>query len=133
VTVRRSKFYKLNGPTARLERTGVTCFVDECRRARFRKGLCTAHYKRLQRKREVDGPIEESVMVELREWQHQVGDTLTPVEYVLKEGDLLVQTSAEDDELYKYRRKNFLKAAARWLESLGWVPPHNSAKKLARA
>lgn len=134
VKIKRSKFYKANGPTARLEAAGFKCSAEGCRRARFRRGLCTSHFKRLQRKKKVEGPIEEHVVAELHAWQHQVGDTLTLSERALQSGGLWVETPAEaSDDIYQYRKRNFLRDAARWLESLGWVPPHNRAQKLARA
>lgn len=124
--VRRSKFMKPNGPTSRLS---GDCAVESCKRPLFRQGYCSAHFKRKQRNKEVDGPIGESRVrggVEL-------GEVLSAEEVAIETGNMWLETPAEDDALYKFRKKRFLKAAAQWLESLGWQPPHDPMRRLRRA
>jgi hypothetical protein len=62
-----------------------------------------------------------------------LAEVLDPEERVLVSGDAFVQCSSEDDDLYKYRRRNFLRAAAAWLESLGWTAPTRAVRRLERA
>jgi hypothetical protein len=57
---------------------------------------------------------------------------MTPEERAVVTGSAWLEASAEDDELYNYRRRAFMKAAAAWLESLGWKRPPNAARKLNR-
>lgn len=116
VVARRSKYMKPDGPTSRL--TG-DCSVDACDRPIFRQGYCSAHFKRKQRNKVVSGPISASVA----DGGVSLGDSLSPEEHVIIAGSALLETSSEDDALYKFRRRRFLKAAARWMESRGWTPP----------
>lgn len=83
----------------------------------FRKGLCGTHYKRLQRNKVVDGPILESVDAE---------------EYVIRAGSDFLESPSEDDAVYAYRRKVFIRAIGVWASSLGWSPPQNKTKSRTR-
>jgi hypothetical protein len=137
VVPRRSKLYKSNGPTARFERTGVCCSIDGCERAVFRKGLCTAHFKRVQRGQPIGGAIGAHIMTgEMLMFKKNEPPSLQQVmsleERMIVTGSAWLECSAEDDELYAYRRHAFKKAVATWLESLGWKPPVNAARKLRK-
>ena len=114
--IRRSKYFKEDGPTSKL--TG-DCMYDGCDRPVFRKGMCGAHLKRLQRKKPVDGLINGG---------EPYLDVMTPEEKVVDAGSKLLETSAENDQLYKYRRKGFLKACEAWVESMGWRRPLRAKK-----
>ena len=113
---RRSKYLKPDGPTSR---ASGDCAIDGCDRPQFRQGYCGAHFKRKQRQKPVAGLIGEQRVP----GGVKLGEVLTPEEQVIVSGGELLETSAEDDALYKFRRRRFLRAAERWLESLGWQRP----------
>lgn len=104
-------------------------------RAVFRRGFCTAHFKRVQRKKPVGGPIGANIMtgemLTFKQGEPAIQE-MSPEERALIAGDAWLQCSAEDDDLYTYRRHAFLKAAASWLEALGWVAPPNAARKIRK-
>lgn len=121
VATRRSKFLKVNGPTSRMK---GDCAVEDCERPLFRKGYCVTHLKRFQRTGSVaGGPINGGL---------PLGEVLSPEESTVIAGTAFLDASSEDDRDHKTKRRLFLKAAARWLESLGWKPPHASARRLRK-
>lgn len=95
--------------------------MDGCDRPHFRQGYCSAHFKRKQRRKTIDGPIGEATVA----GGLALGEVLSHEEIVIVTGNALLETPAEDDALYKFRRRKFLKAAMQWVESLGWSPPHD--------
>lgn len=60
----------------------------------------------------------------------KTGDDL--VNFLFRDGVRLVQCSSEDDDLYLYRKKAFIKSAATLLESMGWSAPPNAERRIAR-
>lgn len=118
---RRSKYLKPNGPTSRLS---GDCAVDGCDRPPFRKGWCNAHFKRWQRKKTVGGLIGVAAVP----GGLALGEELSPEECVVVMGSAMLEADSEDDQAYRLKRRRFLKAAMRWVESLGWAPPDRVRK-----
>jgi hypothetical protein len=98
--------------------TSGYCTAD-CDRPAFSKGLCVAHLKRQQR----------GIPLDVK----PVGEVLSPEEQVYKAGTDLLECSSEDDDLWRYRRKQFLKAATRWVKAMGWRPPSNASRRVRNA
>lgn len=97
--------------------------VDGCTRPRFRKELCSSHLKRLQRKQKdpsvvVLSPISESAPLEGK----------TPEERVIDAGSDFLEVSAENEQLYQYKRKAFLRAIEIWAISRGFTPPRRGGR-----
>jgi hypothetical protein len=85
----------------------------------FRSGLCCAHFKRKQRNRPIDGLIGEDRV----EGGLELAEVLDPMEKVIDVGSAMVESSSEDDRLYKQRRREFIKACEQLFLSRGWSPP----------
>jgi hypothetical protein len=125
VAIRRSKYMKPDGPTSRLS---GDCAIDGCRRPMFRKGLCCAHFKRYQRKKPVDGLIGEA----RSERGLELAEVLDPMEQVIDSGSAFLETLSEDDQLYKERRRAFIKSCEVLMLSRGWAPPKSRARARTR-
>ncbi len=109
--IRRSKYLKPNGPTSRLS---GDCSITGCDRPLFRQGLCGSHFKRKQRKQVVGVLIGERAA--------DMGlancEVLSPEEACIIAGSAFLESDTDDD--HRMRRRKFIKAMEKWMESRGW-------------
>lgn len=116
--IRRSKYYKgANGPTAKLQ---GDCAIDGCPRPQFRRELCCAHFKRLQRNKPVDGLIGGGL---------ELAEVLDPEERVVTLGSAMLEANSEDDAAYNQKKRAWLKACEELMRSKGWRPPLKKGRR----
>lgn len=94
----------------------------------FRKGLCCAHFKRMQRKKPIDGLIGEAKAAQGLE----LAEVLDPMENVIEKGSSMVEASSEDDDVYKATRRLFIRACELLMLSRGWSQPPARKRERAR-
>ena len=104
-------------PRARVGRARRECTIDGCGRDVFRGELCGGHYKRWRLKQPVNVRLGANLVIGGFEPGEE---SVNPADRVMKTGSEMVDCDSENDELWKYRREAFMRAAANWMLSLGY-------------